>query len=223
MVSIAGPVQPDTSAHVPDSSAQLNYLALGDSYTIGQSVAVSDRYPEQASGLLRGEGLHVQDPEIIAVTGWTTQDLLNGLKSKMTASPNAVYSMVTLLIGVNNQYQGRSLDEYKTQFTQLLQESIQLAGNRVQHVVVLSVPDYSVTPFASTLNKAVVASQVDLFNVANKAISLQYGVQYLDVTTASREAANDPTLIAGDGLHFSGKEYRVWSSMLAPLLKQAVQ
>jgi len=213
------PVAVDTTPIIPVPDT-LNYLALGDSYTIRQSVAVSDRYPVQAVKLLAGNAVHMQDPEIIAVTGWTTQDLLNAIKNKTAAKP---YSVVTLLIGVNNQYQGRTLDEYKTQFTQLLEQSIQLAGNRAGHVIVLSVPDYSVTPFAASLDRASVAGQIDLFNAANKQISLQYQVQYLDVTTASRMAANDRSLIAGDSLHFSGKEYGVWASGLAPLLKLAIQ
>ncbi len=219
--SMGSPVT-DTIPRQPaaDTSTHLSYLALGDSYTIGQSVGVNDRYPVQTAALLRGENINMPDPEIIAVTGWTTQDLLNALKNKTAAPP---YAIVTLLIGVNNQYQGRSLDEYKDQFTQLLQQSIQLAGYRAGRVIVLSIPDYSVTPFAAASDKAAIAAQIDLFNAANKAISVQFQVQYLDITAASRMAANDPTLIAADNLHFSGKEYRVWSSMLAPLIKQALQ
>ena len=204
----------------PDTSTHFSWLALGDSYTIGQSVGVSERYPVQTTSLLQGEAINMQNPEIIAVTGWTTQDLLNALKNKTAATP---YSIVTLLIGVNNQYQGRSLDEYRIQFTQLLLQSIQLAGNRAGRVIVLSVPDYSVTPFAAGSDRASIASRIDDFNAANKSISVQYQVQYLDITAASRKAATDPTLIAADSLHFSGKEYRVWSSMLEPLIKQALQ
>jgi lysophospholipase L1-like esterase len=193
---------------------------LGDSYTIGQSVSEPERYPVQAAGLLRGGGLNMKEPEIIAVTGWTTQNLLDAIAGK-TATPS--YDIVTLLIGVNNQYQGRSLDEYKLQFTTLLTQSIQLAGGKPGHVIVLSIPDYSVTPFAAGYNRAAIARDIDAFNAANQQLSAQYQVRWLNITTASRAAADDTSLMAADSLHFSGKEYGVWAGMLAPLIKQAVQ
>ena len=213
--------QADTSLRQQaKDTGQLRWLALGDSYTIGQSVADSERYAVQTAGLLRGAGINMQDPEIIAMTGWTTQNLLDAIKNK-PASPS--YAIVTLLIGVNNQYQGRSLDEYRTQFTSLLTQSIQLAGGRHGRVIVLSVPDYSVTPFAAGLDRAAIARDIDAFNAVNKEISNQYKVWWLDVTASSRMAAADPGLIAADGLHFSGREYRNWALLLAPVIKQALQ
>jgi lysophospholipase L1-like esterase len=196
------------------------YLALGDSYTIGQSVPEADRYPVQTVDLLKTGGINFSNAEIIATTGWTTQNLWDAIKDK-PLSPS--YSMVSLLIGVNNQYQGRSLDEYRQQFTMLLQRSIQLAGNNASHVFVLSIPDYSVTPFASNLDRAKIAAEIDAFNDANRQIATQFYVHYLNITEESRKAAADLSLVAGDGLHYSGKEYRVWSGMLAPLMKQALQ
>lgn len=197
----------------------LRWLALGDSYTIGQSVGENDRYPVQAMKLLQQEGIPVAQPEIIAVTGWTTQNLLDALKGK-TANPP--YSIVTLLIGVNNQYQGRSTAEYATQFTSLLEQSIQLAGGRPQRVIVLSIPDYSVTPFAAGRDRAAIARDIDAFNAVNRQLSDQYKTPWLDVTTASRMAAGDPSLVAADSLHFSGKEYGVWAGLLAPVIGQAL-
>jgi len=194
----------------------LSYLALGDSYTIGQSVAVSDRYPVQAVNLLRGVGLPCKDPAIIAVTGWTTADLMGATP---TTAPDPPYSIVTLLIGVNNQYQGRSQSEYRDQFTTLLQRAIHLAGDRPSHVIVLSIPDYSVTPFAHGQNTARIAAQIDSFNLINKAVSQDLRTAYVDVTAESRKAAGDPSLIAGDGLHFSGKEYAIWASLMTPLMQ----
>jgi lysophospholipase L1-like esterase len=221
-------------------TGQLSWLALGDSYTIGQSVEDSERYAVQAAGLLRGGGVNMKDPEIIAVTGWTTQNLLDAIKGegeppllttpgrathpwrmKKTASPP--YGIVSLLIGVNNQYQGRSLAAYRIQFTSLLLQSIQLAGNRPGRVIVLSIPDYSVTPFAAGLDRAAIARDIDAFNAANREISDHNKVLWLDVTSSSRLAANDRALIAADGLHFSGREYRNWALMLAPVVKQALQ
>ncbi|MEO6836781.1 MAG: SGNH/GDSL hydrolase family protein, partial [Ginsengibacter sp.] len=194
-----------------------SYLALGDSYTVGQSVQKDESFPAQLVQMLHSRNLNVTDPEIVAVTGWTTQDLLNSL----LANPpkHQPYSFVTLLIGVNNQYQGRSLDEYKTQFTQLLTLAISYAGNKKNHVFVLSIPDYSVTPFAMGSYTQITAMQIDQFNEANKTISSSFeGVHYLDITPISRNAKNDPSLIAKDGLHPSGKQYSQWDVLLTPLI-----
>ena len=201
-------------------TGQLRWLALGDSYTIGQSVEDSERYAVQAAGLLRAGGADMKEPEIIAVTGWTTQNLLDAIKNK---PPLPAYAIVTLLIGVNNQYQGQSLATYSSQFTSLVAQSIQLAGNRPGRVIVLSIPDYSVTPFAAGLNRAAIARDIDAFNAAGRDISGQYKVRWLDVTGSSRLAAHDPGLIAADSLHFSGREYRNWAQLLAPVIKQALQ
>jgi lysophospholipase L1-like esterase len=193
--------------------ANPSYLALGDSYTIGESVGVEDRYPVQAMRML-----HLTDtPDIIATTGWTTADLLRALSA---AKPATGYQVVSLLIGVNNQYQGRSQTEYGEQFTELLKAAIDLAGNRPSHVIVLSIPDYSVTPFARQRDTAFIAAQIDSFNRVNNRIAADFKVNYLDITAESRKAASDLTLIAGDGLHFSGKEYGIWASMMAPVLKK---
>lgn len=196
------------------------FLALGDSYTIGQSVAIQDRFPNQAVQLLHGQNISVADPDIIATTGWTTRDLLNALDA---SPPRTDYTLVTLLIGVNNQYQGRSIAEYTTEFTDLLNRAIQYAANRKNRVFVLSIPDYSVTPFAASYDTARIAREIDQFNAVNKSISLQMGVTWIDITGISREAKNDPTLIAGDGLHPSGLQYKRWDDLLVPKLKQSLQ
>jgi lysophospholipase L1-like esterase len=193
------------------------YLALGDSYTIGQSVTEPERFPNQTVGLLRSEGIKINDPRIIATTGWTTKNLIDALNAS-TLQNN--YDVVSLLIGVNNQYQGRGIEEYKTEFTLLLNRAIQYAAGKPTHVFVLSIPDYSVTPFASGLNKTKIAAEIDQFNSENKKISLQLGVNYIDITPISREP--DPALIATDGLHPSGKQYKRWADLLAPMMKQVL-
>ncbi len=154
------------------------YLALGDSYTIGTSVNEADRYPVQTAALLKAQGVIV-NVDIIATNGWTTADLLNATKNNPVKSD---YDAVTLLIGVNNQYQGRTLDEYKQEFTTLLQRSIAFAKNNPAHVIVLSIPDYSVTPFAASSNKIKIATEIDAFNAANKTIADNLKVHYLEVT-----------------------------------------
>ncbi len=208
---------------VPASNADTtykNYLALGDSYTIGQSVSEAERFPEQTVQLLKSQTIKIGNPYIIATTGWTTGDLIDAINKN---PPPNNYSAVTLLIGVNNQFQGRSIDEYKTQFTLLLNRSIQFAEGKPSHVFVLSIPDYSVTPFARNYDTAKIAREIDAFNLANKNISVQLGVNYLDITPISREAKNDPSLIANDGLHPSGLQYKRWAALLAPLMKPFLQ
>lgn len=194
----------------------LTYLALGDSYTIGQSVGIEDCYPSQVVRMLRSDSLFYRSPDIIAVTGWTTADLL----AAMPASVPAPYHIVSLLIGVNNQYQHLNQSDYRSQFISLLQQAIRLAGDRPGHVIVLSIPDYSVTPFARGSNTAYIAAQIDSFNSINREIALAYQVQYVDVTEESRRAAVDHSLIAADSLHFSGKEYSIWAGMMAPIIKR---
>ncbi|MEP6675159.1 MAG: GDSL-type esterase/lipase family protein [Ferruginibacter sp.] len=196
------------------------WLALGDSYTIGQSVMESERYPVQTVAMLNSNAQLFAQPEIIAQTGWTTGDLL----SRIASNPpkNVTYDIVTLLIGVNNQYQGLSESEYSNQFTILLNKAIAYAGNNKKHVIVLSIPDYSVTPFANGSDKAKIAREIDEFNAINKNISQTSAVNYLDITAYTRMAANDSTLVAYDGLHPSGKEYTKWSADLAVLIRSVL-
>ncbi len=194
-----------------------NYLALGDSYTIGQSVLPIERFPAQTLNLLSKDSISFNAPEYIAVTGWTTRNLISSI---ITAPPaKTTYDFVTLLIGVNNQYQGRSQPEYAAEFTELLNTAIQYAGNRPKRVAVLSIPDWGVTPFANGRDKALIAKQIDSFNVINKQIALAKAVNYIDITPSTRMAATDPALVATDGLHPSGKEYEKWAMLLAAVIK----
>jgi lysophospholipase L1-like esterase len=217
---------------------EARYLALGDSYTIGESVDAGERYPAQVRRLLaENDHLACGDPEIVAVTGWTTGNLLEALSAVRPVQPaqlarvagsakaGVAYDMVSLLIGVNNQYQGRSQAEYREQFGLLLQKCIRLAGDRPERVLVLSIPDYSVTPFARMqgLDTILIAAQIDSFNRINFELARAYKVNYVDVTAESRKAVADPLLIAADGLHFSGKEYGVWAKLMEPVLKGMLQ
>ena len=192
------------------------YLALGDSYTIGQSVSPSERFPMQTVNILKQQGIVLADPVYIAQTGWTTTNLQNAIA---TQNPSPTYDVVSLLIGVNDQYQGMDTAGYAIRFTQLLEKSIQLAKGMKSNVFVLSIPDYSVTPFVSSGNKARVRMEVDWFNTINKRITLAYGVSYTDITPSTREAESNPALLANDNLHPSGLEYKKWAEMLAPKVK----
>jgi lysophospholipase L1-like esterase len=194
-----------------------SYLALGDSYTIGQSVAAADRFPAQAISMLANDSLRFLAPEYIAITGWTTRNLLNSINSMPPT--RSKYDFVSLLIGVNNQYQGRSQAEYRTEFTELLNTAIRYAGNRPSRVAVLSIPDWGATPFAYGQDTGLISMQIDAFNAINKQITLASGVQYIDITPSSRMALTDPSLVASDGLHPSGKEYKKWATLLAAFMK----
>ncbi|MBK8951699.1 MAG: SGNH/GDSL hydrolase family protein [Chitinophagaceae bacterium] len=149
--------------------------------------------------------------------------LATGITAAASQEPfRTSYDLVTLLIGVNNQYRGHSVDDYKPQFEELLKKAIQFAGNRPGRVVVLSIPDWSVTPFANGRDRAQIAREIDSYNAANKLVSLNYNVHYIDITQWTREAANDPSLLAADGLHPSGKEYRRWAEKIAAYFKTKI-
>jgi lysophospholipase L1-like esterase len=191
------------------------YLALGDSYTIGEGVSLTDSFPYQVVQLLRNQEFDFNAPEIIAKTGWTTDELQAAIGKATLLSK---YDFVTLLIGVNDQYRGRDIMEYKEQFEELLKKAIELANGKKDRVIVVSIPDYSVTPHGRSLEPEKVSKEIEVFNGVNKALSIQYKVLYADVTAGSREAANDQSLIAGDGLHPSEKEYRKWAEKTVELI-----
>lgn len=192
------------------------YLALGDSYTIGQSVPEKDRYPVQAVKLLRDSGLTVADPVIVAQTGWTTDELASGIQQ---AGVTGTFDVVTLLIGVNDQYRGRAVEFYKPAFTLLLEQAIAFAGGHSDRVVVLSIPDWSAVPFAEGRDREDISAKIAAYNNANRKIAKKYKVHYIDIAPGTLKAATDPSLVASDGLHYSGKEMAFWARSLADTLK----
>lgn len=206
--------------HTMETVAQktYSYLALGDSYTIGESLPLEDNFPFQTIGLLRKKGLSVNDPEIVAKTGWTTDELRDAI-AKRSLKPE--YDFVSLLIGVNNQYRGRDIATYQKEFEQLLQQAIQFAGGKQYHVFVLSIPDWGVTPFAADRDRTKIEKEIDLFNAANKKISEQYKVHYIEITSGTREARQDVSLVAEDKLHPSQKEYARWAEKLSKAMLEA--
>lgn len=189
----------------------MNYLALGDSYTIGEGVPFEENFPSQTVSLLKRKQILVKEFQVIAKTGWTTDELSDAI-NKATIHPP--YDIVSLLIGVNNQYRGRSAENYQIEFESLLKRSIEFAGNHTSHVYVLSIPDWGVTPFAEGRDRTKIAKEIDAFNGINKKLSAQYQVNYIDITPSTREAANDPSLLTSDKLHPSGKEYGKWAELL---------
>jgi lysophospholipase L1-like esterase len=198
----------------------MRFLALGDSYTIGESVRPAERWPVQLAALLRQEGIALDQPQTIATTGWTTDELSAGIDR---AAPRGPFELVSLSIGVNNQYRGRALAEYRTQFEALLGRAIALAGSQPRRVLVLSIPDWGATPFARGRDRAAIGRAIDEFNAVNARAARRAGAQYVDVTPVSRRATGDAALIAGDGLHPSGKMYAGWARLALPAARQGIR
>lgn len=200
-----------TSTSQRKDATTMNYLALGDSYTIGEGVPEKGRWPMQLARALRSEGFDIADPRIIAQTGWTTDELSAAMDA---AEPLGQFDFVSLAIGVNNQYRGRDVAEYRDQFAGLLDRAIGLAGGRADRVLVLSIPDWGVTPFAKAQGRdpAQIAAQLDAYNAAAAEISERRGVAFVDVTEASRLRGADPMMLASDGLHPSQTMYSLWAA-----------
>ena len=194
----------------------MKYLALGDSYTIGEQVEYADNFPNQLSRLAALQNRQIYLDELIAVTGWTTDELAMAIEKKR---PSHDYDLVTLLIGVNNQYRERSLDEYRWQFYSLLCQSILFAQSKPQQVIVLSIPDWGLTPFNTSRDKAETSQKINAFNDINKEISLALNCQYIDVTGSTRLHATDKHYLANDLLHYSKNEYKIWAEMILEKLK----
>lgn len=192
-----------------------SYLALGDSYTVAEGVSLTKSFPYQVVQLLRKKEFNFNAPEIIAKTGWTTDELLDAINASTLLSK---YDFVSLLIGVNNQYRGRDAIEYKEQFEEILKKAIELANGKKEHVVIISIPDYSVTPYAASMDVEKIFKEIEVLNAINKALSIQYKVQYVDITMSSRTAKSDSSLLAEDGLHPSEKQYAKWAEKIFEVL-----
>ena len=199
----------------------LSYLALGDSYTIGERVLPSERFPVQLADSLSKSGVAINDPRIIAKTGWTTDELIAAIEE--ADIQGQTFDFVTLLIGVNNQYRGYPLATYEQEFKLLLNQAIRFAGQKKERVFVLSIPDYGVTPFAKDRDPAKIAREIDQFNTANLKICKDKDVHYIDITPISRAAVDDPSLIAEDLLHPSGKMYQQWVELLYEQVVQSLK
>lgn len=201
------------------ASDPLSFLALGDSYTIGESVSPDLRWPVQLAFLFQSRGIPVRDPVIVARTGWTTGELCAGIGERDMKGP---FDLVSLLIGVNNQYRAMESGAYRAEFADLLLKAVALAGGKPGRVLVLSIPDWGVTPFAEGHDRARIALELDGFNEVNREESERLGVRYLDVTGISREAAGRPDLVAEDGLHPSGAMYARWAEAALPIVLEMI-
>lgn len=194
------------------------YLALGDSYTIGESVLLHKNFPYQTVQLLRRSGFFISAPEILARTGWTTGELIDAIGKYQFSK---TYDFVSLLIGVNNQYRGLSSNDYKKEFENLLLQSINFAAGQPGNVFVLSIPDYGKTPFGQKMDFRKIEKEINEFNRINKKISEQYGAQYIDITGDGRDVETNSELIAEDGLHPSEKEYIRWAEKVKRMMLES--
>jgi lysophospholipase L1-like esterase len=197
------------------------FLALGDSYTIGEGVAPAERWPAQLVTLLHARGVALDPPEIIARTGWTTDELAAAMDVHALRPP---YALVTLLVGVNNQYRGRDLENYRVEFRLLLERAIALAGNKPQRVIVVSIPDWGVTRFGHKSGRDVgkVTREIDAYNATNAQIAKMLQVRYVDVTAATRDDADRSEMLVADGLHPSAAAYQHWTERILPAAQSAL-
>ena len=204
----------------PLNTSGLSYLALGDSYTIGESVSEAESFPYQLASSLSRNGIAVSNIKVIAKTGWTTNELKSAIAAQNLKQH---FDVVTLLIGVNNQFRGYSSEVYRKEFNELLNAGISFAKGDKTKVFVISIPDWGATPFAKSYDRTKIAEDIDLFNAINKEESLKVGVAYTDITEESRNVATDPSLVAPDGLHPSGKMYAYWASQLLPKIESKIK
>ena len=198
---------------LPDTIA---YLALGDSYTIGQGVEEDQRWPVQLSERLEESGYIIRETKIIAFTGWTTRNLLSALENNDTDN----FNLVSLLIGVNNQFQGRPFNVFQEEFNQLLEQSIQYAGG-AERVFVVSIPDYGVTPFGAS-NAETIAQQLDEYNAYMEEQAESKDIPFIDITEISRQLGDGPGALAEDNLHPSGEQYAQWVEEILPVVKESI-
>ena len=210
-----------TTTADPAGRASRPYLALGDSYTIGEGAAEADRWPVQLAGMLRERGVPLANPLIIARTGWTTAELQEAIAA--SGNHRTDYELVSLLIGVNNQYRGQSLALYRAEFRQLLATAQRYAGGRASRVVVLSIPDWGLTPFAAGQDASRISHEIDQFNAAAQQECEHVGIAWVDITPLTRAIGPDASQITPDGLHYTGRQMHRWAEAALPVVQGLLQ
>ena len=209
-----------TTAHAQTSSVvSKKFLALGDSYTIGESVPEKERWPEQLAEILRAKGEKIEKPRIIAVTGWRTDQLKKAIEEAQLKNE---YDLVSLLIGVNNQYQNKLVEGYALEFEELLLMAVGLAKGKKENVFVVSIPDYGFTPFGKS-KQPEISKAIDRYNDVNRELTTRKGIKYINITDLTRQGLENPEYVAGDGLHPSGKMYALWAERVVTSLNISKQ
>jgi len=193
---------------------EVRMLALGDSYTIGESVEMNQRWPHQFVAELRNLGTDADFPDYIATTGWTTSDLLEGIITTLNTKKD--YTLVSILIGVNNQYQGIDIKIYEPELRQIIEHAIEIMDQDTSRIFMLSIPDYAYSPFGK--GDTTISREIDAYNKINRRVAREYKIPWVDITAISRRSLDEPSLLAGDGLHPSGEQYRLWVDKLIKLL-----
>lgn len=199
----------------------LRYLALGDSYTIGEGVAPAERWPDRLAVLLRGHGLALDPPHIVATTGWTVAELQAGIDAD---APRGPFDLVSVLAGVNDQYRGRPAAAYAADFAALVERAVAFAGGRPARVLVLTIPDWGVTPFAAAQGRApaTIATELDAYNALAAAQAAQAGTRLVDIAPVARQRGAEGAMLAGDGLHPSGAMHALWAALALPHARAAL-
>jgi lysophospholipase L1-like esterase len=205
---------------IAEQADSLTYLALGDSYTVGRNVVTPQTFPYQLVSKLNSKGFRTKGPVVVAQNGWRTDELLKNLADNKVSKR---YNFVTLLIGVNNQYQQKNIEDYRTQFRQLLDSAIVYAGGVAKHVIVISIPDWGVTPFANGRNLQKIATEIDAYNQISKEATQTAGATYVNITGLSRDIADDKETLSIDELHPSAKAYGWWVDRIYPAVKSALK
>ncbi len=213
-------IKPEIDTTENPISEEISYLALGDSYTIGESVDEENRFPVQLINQDFGQQVKNKTVDIIATTGWTTRNLLDAIDKQNP--PTGKYDFITLLIGVNNQYQGIDIDIYRRELKELIEISLGLLEGDSSRLVLVSIPDYGVTPFASSRDSQKIALEIDQYNQIKEQYAMDYGCPYVYITDLTRQAATNDQLIASDGLHPSGQLYRLWIPRLKPVIQEII-
>jgi lysophospholipase L1-like esterase len=205
--------------HISQNYNKVNYLALGDSYTIGEGVPYESSFPYQLLHADLGDNQKPGELKVVATTGWTTTNLLTALNKEEISKQ---WNLVTLLIGVNNQYQKKPFQLYEKEFAVLLDRAIEYAGGNPARVIVVSIPDYGVTPFAKAKNSSQISDELRQYNTYAKAVAIDHGCQFVNITNASLMAKSDKTLLADDQLHPSGVQYKAWVTLIQPIAKDII-
>jgi lysophospholipase L1-like esterase len=194
---------------------QVSMLALGDSYTIGESVEIRERWPHQFIDELRKLGISADYPDYIAATGWTTRRLIQWINNTLDEEKD--YKLVSILIGVNNQYQRLDIEIYEPDLRNIIDRALNIVHQDTSRVFMLSIPDYAYTPFGE--GRETISKEIDEYNAIKSRIAAEYGIAYIDITPISRNGISDPSLVALDGLHPSGEQYKLWVQAIVPRLK----
>ena len=197
----------------------MRFLALGDSYTIGEGVGEGDRWPSHLVNRLQRDGFYISDVQLVAQTAWTADELGDAIDE---ARPKGPFDLVTLMVGVNDQYRSRPVEAFAPEFERLLRRAVGFAGGKAGRVIAISIPDWGATPFAKGRDRSLIGREIDVYNTRSRELAARAKIAWVDVTPASRETLSRPTLVTADGLHPSGEMYACWAELIAPVAVAAL-